>query len=220
MKKFLALLFVIIFFFVLMDELSAQKPSRKKKVAILVYDGVYLLDFCGPLEIFNDTMLNDSTNAFEVFLVGPELKSVKSHTNTEIVPQYTIENCPQPDVLIIPGGNLRLAGDSPSVASWIKTTSPKCEITMSVCTGAFILAELGILDGMKATTWYGATSRLQKKYPKIIVESGKRFTDNGKILTTAGVSAGIDGSLHIVSKLFGKEKAKATAKYIEYDFQE
>lgn len=203
-----------------MSDLNAQSASGQKKVAVLIYDGVYLLDFCGPLEIFNDAMINDSTPAFEVYLVAPTLAPIKSHTNTLITPQYSISNCPPPDILVIPGGNLKLATENSNVADWIKTVSAKTEITMSVCTGAFILADLGILDGQNATTWYGATGRLQKKYPKIKVQSGKRYTDNGKIVTTAGVSAGIDGSLYVVSRLFGKDVARATAKYIEYEYKD
>ena len=199
---------------------ECHSENTKKKVAILIYEGVYLLDFCGPLEIFNDAMINDSTSAFDVYLVAPNMNPVKSHTNTTITPQYSVENCPQPDILVIPGGNLKLATENSKVAEWIKATSAKTEITMSVCTGAFILADLGMLNGLKATTWYGACSRLQKKYPEIFVQKDSRYTDNGKIITTAGISAGIDGSLYVVSKLFGKEVAKATAKYIEYDYKD
>lgn len=218
--KTLLLTILIVLHAGFMNVINAQQSHKKKTVAILIYDGVYLLDFCGPLEIFNDAMINDSTAAFEVYLVAPTLAPIKSHTNTTITPQYSIENCPKPDLLVVPGGNLKLATENSSVADWIKSVSTQTEITMSVCTGAFILADLGILDGQKATTWYGATTRLQKKYPKILVQAGQRYTDNGKIVTTAGISAGIDGSLYVVGRLFGKEVARATAKYIEYDYKE
>lgn len=195
---------------------SMANPSLKK-VAILVYDGIYLLDFAGPLEIFNDASLANDTALFEVYLVSPDGNSVTSHTNTNFKPDYSFSNCPQPDILIVPGGNLNLTKNNPLAIEWITKTSSKCEIVMSVCTGAFILADLGMLDGMDVITWYGAADRLQKLYPKIKIQKGKRFTDNGKVITTAGVSAGIDGSLHIIEKLFGKEFAIRTAKYIEYN---
>lgn len=190
--------------------------AKPYSVAILIYEGVYLLDFAGPLEIFNDAMENDTNPAFSVFLVSPDGNPVKAHTGTAITPQFSINNSPQPDVLVIPGGDLGLAGKNKELASWIIKTSDKSLITLSVCTGAFILADLGLLDGKEATTWYGAKKRLQSKYPKIHVVD-KRFTDNGKIITTAGVSAGIDGALHVVERLFGKATAEKTAKYIEWE---
>jgi transcriptional regulator GlxA family with amidase domain len=198
----------------------AQTKSEKKKVAILIYDGIYLMDFCGPLEIFNDAMLNDTTPAFEVYTVAPFDAGIKAHTNSVIIPNYSFNNCPLPDILIIPGGNINLSKNNKKIGDWIKETSATSEITMSVCTGAFILADLGLLDGLNATTWYGATTRLQNLYPKINVQTGIRYTDNGKIITTAGVSAGIDGALYLVGKLYGKEIAQKTAKYIEYDYKE
>lgn len=189
--------------------------SKQLNVGILIYEGVYLLDFAGPLEVFNDVMINDSTPAFNVYLISPDGKSVKAHTSTEIQPQYSILNSMQPDILVIPGGNLRLAEDQ-KISQWIKNTYEKSQITMSVCTGAFILADIGLLNGKEVTTWYGAKARLQKQYPEIRVVD-KRYTDNGKIITTAGISAGIDGSFYVVEKLFGIEIANKTKKYIEWE---
>jgi transcriptional regulator GlxA family with amidase domain len=219
--SFLNLFFIILIFSIITNnKMNAQTKLEKKKVAILIYDGIYLLDFCGPLEIFNDTMLDDTTFLFEVYTVAPFNSGIKAHTNTVIIPTYSIDDCPQPDILVIPGGNINLSKNNKKIGDWIKETSSKSEITMSVCTGAFILADLGLLDGLDAITWYGAASRLQKLYPKIKVQAGKRYTDNGKIITTAGVSAGIDGALYLVGRLYGKETAIKTAKYIEYDYKE
>ena len=208
--------FILMIIFAMTSILCIKSVEAKQyKVAILIYQDVFLMDFCGPLEIFNDASKED-TPLFEVFTVSPENKSIKSHTNTEITANYTIDNCPMPDILVIPGGNLNLASENKKLADWIKNTSFKSKITMSVCTGAFILADLGMLDNLEATTWYGANERLQKKFPKIKVVSGKRYTDNGKIITTAGVSGGVDGALHVVETLFGKETAQKTAKFIEW----
>ncbi len=190
--------------------------AKQYKVAILIYEGVYLLDFAGPLEIFNDAMENDTSSAFQVYLVSPDGKPIKAHTGTEITPQYSVMNSPQPDILVIPGGDLSLSTNNKAIATWITKTSESSMITMSVCTGAFILADLGILNGKEATTWFGAKKRLKKNYPDIKVVD-KRFTDNGKIVTTAGVSAGIDGAIHVVERLFGKEISEKTAKYIEWE---
>lgn len=194
--------------------MTNSTEAKQYKVGILVYEGVYLLDFAGPLEIFNDANVNDSTKAFIVYLISPDGKPIKAHTGTEITPQYSINNAPQLDILVIPGGDLNLSNNK-EIAKWITNTSEQTEITMSVCTGAFILADLGILNGKEVTTWYGARNKLKKKYPKIIVVD-KRFTDNGKIITTAGVSAGIDGAIHVVERLFGKDVANNVIKYIEW----
>ena len=198
----------------------AQTTPKPLNVAILIYNEVYLLDFAGPMEVLNDTWLNDTTQAFVVYSVAPTSEKIKCNTGTVITPDYSILNAPVPDILVIPGGNLNLIKEYPDAANWIKSTSANTVITMSVCTGAFIIADLGLLDGLEAATWYGAEQKLQKKYPSIKVVNDKRITDNGKIITTSGVSAGIDGALHLVKKLFGKEIAVNTAKYIEYNWVE
>jgi transcriptional regulator GlxA family with amidase domain len=190
--------------------------SSPKKVAILVYDEVYLMDFAGPLEIFNDCFLDDTSKCFDVYLVAESKETIKAHTGTGITPDFDFSDCPKPDILVIPGGNLNLVKEKKNIADFIVKTDKQTEITMSVCTGAFILAELGLLDNLEATTWYGAKKRLSSKYPLIKVVD-KRITDNGKYITTAGVSAGVDGALHIVKRLFGDETAKNTAKYIEWE---
>ncbi|MBX3044700.1 MAG: DJ-1/PfpI family protein [Candidatus Kapabacteria bacterium] len=199
---------------------AASKPADKKlRVGILVYDDVYLLDFTGPLEVFFDTELEDGSKGFEVFLVAPENKNIRAHTGTLISPDYNIDNCPPIDILVVPGGNLNLSNQNPKVSDFILKTEKQCQILMSVCTGAFILADLGILNGKEATTWYGAKQNLQKKYPEIRI-SDSRFTDNGKIITTAGISAGIDGSLYVVGRIFGEAIMKKTAKYLEWELKD
>jgi transcriptional regulator GlxA family with amidase domain len=132
---------------------------------------------------------------------------------------YDLETSPQADILVIPGGNLKLATQDPRIAQWILSQAQNAQIVLSVCTGAFILAEIGLLDGLKATTWFGATQGLQEQYPSIQVLAGERFVDNGKIITTAGVSAGIDGALHVVERLLGTTIAQKTAQFIEYDWK-
>lgn len=192
-----------------------KRVNEKLKVCILIYDGVYLLDFTGPLEVFFDTELEDQSKAFEVFLVAPQKKKIEAHSGTIIIPDYEIKNCPRPDILVIPGGNLNLVKEYPIISEFILNCDKHCRIIMSVCTGAFILAEIGLLNKKKATTWFGAKDKLKNRYPEIII-SDDRFTVNDKIITTAGVSAGIDGSLYIVKKLYGENIMKKTAKYIEW----
>lgn len=189
------------------------------KVLILVYDGVYLLDYCGPLEIFYDARNEAGQPAFEVSLVAPDKNAIHAHTGMPFHAMYDLETSPQADILVIPGGNLKLASQDPRIAQWILRQTKNAQIVLSVCTGAFILAEIGLLNGLKATTWFGATQGLQEKYPSIQVLAGERFVDNGKIITTAGVSAGIDGALHVLERLLGPTIAQKTAQFIEYDWK-
>jgi transcriptional regulator GlxA family with amidase domain len=105
------------------------------------------------------------------------------------------------------------------VLDWINQSSPQAEAVVSVCTGAFVLANAGLLDGKEATTHWSAVARLRQQFPKITVRENRRFVDNGKVVTAAGVSAGIDASLHMVERLLGKETARETARYMEYNWQ-
>ena len=211
-QKLLLSLFMFIFM------VSAAKTEEKPlNVAILVYEGVYLLDFAGPMEVFNDANLV-SKPLFNVFTVSVSSSAIKAHTGLNFTSEYTIDNCPKPDILVVPGGSLNISENDPKLKDWIISTAKDAKIVMSVCTGAFTLARLGLLDGKEATTWHGALAGLKKISDKIIVKSGVRYTDNGSLLTTAGISAGIDGSLYLVGKLFGKETADKTAKYMDYEY--
>ncbi len=193
--------------------LVPQGPVRK--VAILVWDGVELLDFAGPAEVFAAARAFDAP-AFQVYLVSPSKGQVTSQGFVTLQPNHTIDDCPRPDVLVVPGGGTnRLLSDKKAL-EWIRTTANNTDVTMSVCTGAFALAECGLLDGLEATTWYGAVDGLRSAAPKTRVHAGRRIVDNGDIITTAGVSAGIDGALLVVSRLIGADVARNTARYMEY----
>ena len=189
------------------------------KVVILVYEGVYLLDFVGPLEIFYDTVDEEGRPAFEVYLVSPDSNAIKAHTGMSFHADDNLESSPKADILVIPGGNLNLGSENPALANWIQSQARQAQIILSVCTGAFILADLGLLDGLQATTWFGATKALQQQYPAIHVLTGERYVDNGQIVTTAGVSAGMDGALYVVQRILGKTIAENTARFIEYEWK-
>lgn len=218
MKKFLSAI-LLLYFFMLYNNLFSKDLQNQKvyNVAILIYNDVYLLDFTGPYEIFEDSFSKDGKNLFNVYTVAPSNKSIKANGGLEIVADYNIDNLPQPDILVVPGGDLSLLKNKNKLKNRFLSIANKSKNILSVCTGAFILSEAELLNGMDVTTWYGAIARLQELTPKANVVKGKRVTDNGKIITTAGVSAGIDGALHLVARLFGKETAVATAKYIEYN---
>lgn len=180
------------------------------KVAILVYEGVELLDFAGPGEVFA------ATEGFSVYTVGVEEKPVISQRFLTLIPAYTLDNCPSPDVLVIPGGELEYLLDYKPLLQWIRALSIKARHLLSVCTGAGLLASAGLLHERKATTFSGYKERLQELAPTANILQDARLADNGQIITTAGVSAGIDGALHLLARLKGVQTAQSTARYMEY----
>jgi len=195
---------------------EAATMKAKRKVAILIHEGVELLDFSGPGEVFAAA---DHRQAFEVYTVAASAGEITSQGFLTVKPQYTFANCPPPDVIILPGGRTDVPLSDPAVINWIKQSSQKAEVVMSVCTGAFLLAKAGLLDGREATTHWSAIAALRQEAPKTTVLENRRFVDNGKVITAAGVSAGIDASLHVVDKLLGREAAAQTAHYMEYKWQ-
>jgi transcriptional regulator GlxA family with amidase domain len=136
-----------------------------------------------------------------------------------VTPRYTLQDCPRSDIIVIPGGNVGAVAKNKHVSDWLTQASSGAEATLSVCTGAFVLASAGLLDGKEATTHWGAIARLRKQFPKITVRDDRRVVDCGKIVTSAGVSAGIDGALHLVDRLSGRSVAVITARYMEYTWQ-
>jgi transcriptional regulator GlxA family with amidase domain len=150
-----------------------------------------------------------------VYTVAPSKGMLRSY-GVKIEPDHAIDDAPAPDIIVIPGGDTRRLVDHAGFMSWLKAAQPKAEVTLTVCTGAFTVAKLGLLDGKQVTTWYGAIDSLRKEAPKANVIEGRRFVDNGSIITTAGVSAGIDGALHAVARLLGRAVADRTARYMEY----
>lgn len=184
-----------------------------RNVAILVYEGVEPLDFAGPGEVFA------ATRDFEVFSIAASDVPVESGDFFRIVPQHTFANHPRIDILVVPGGNASSALYDPETMSWIRKTAREADLVLSVCNGASILADAGLLDGLEATTHQGTISTLRRMAPRTVVHDDLRFVDNGKVITAAGVSAGIDASLHIVSRLLGEERARRTARYMEYAWE-
>lgn len=192
-------------------EPNNAKDTTPRNVAIFVFQGMELLDFAGPGEVFAA-----AHPKFKVYTVAASTEPIVSQGFVKIVPEYSIQDCPKPDLLVIPGGATSATVKNPDVIAWVKRVSGENELTMSVCTGAFILAKAGLLDGREVTTHWFHVTRLGKSAPNIQVRSNVRFVDTGKILTTAGVSAGIDGSLHVVERLLGHEAAARIAKGMEY----
>jgi len=192
---------------------DGNHPWARRNVAIVIYDQVEILDFAGPLEVFTAA----GNGSFRVFTVAPTKAPVLSQGVLRVQPDYSVEDSPAPDILVLPGGNSRSFSRSQAGMEWVRKVTQKNELSMSVCTGAFILAGLGLLDGRPATSHWGAVPRLRSAFPKVQVRTGVRYVDTGRIVTTAGVSAGIDGALHVVQRLLGDDVAWETARYMQYD---
>lgn len=199
------------------DAAEKKSAEKRKQVAVLVHEGAELLDFAGPAEVFANANMGGE-RAFRVFTVAPSAGTVRTQQSVTIVPEFTIANCPKPDIIVIPGGDTDQLTNDKAVMEWIKQASASADVTLTVCTGAFTLANQGLLDGLGATTHFSALPAL-KRNPKIKVHENVRFVDNGKIITTAGISAGIDGALHVVDRLHGRCAAEQTARYMEYEWR-
>lgn len=194
--------------------------KNARNVAIFIFDEVEVLDFCGPFEVFSVTGKRDGLNPFNVYTVAQEKRPILARNELSINPRYTFAECPAPDILLIPGGfGTRREMRNSTVLDWVKRHSQTTELLLSVCTGALVLAKANLLDGLSATTHHGAIGLLCETAPYTKVEPEQRFIDNGKIITSAGISAGIDMSLYVVAKLLGQAQAWETAKYMEYDWR-
>ncbi len=190
-----------------------------RNLAILVHDDVEVLDFCGPFEAFGVTGEAGAAH-FNVFTVAEESSPVRANTGMLVQPNHTIDDCPPLSMLLIPGGRTKVVLDNPRLMAWVAEQEPRVDHLASVCTGAFVLGQLGLLDGLECTTHYGSYDRLQEAVPTAVVRRDARVVDNGHIVTGAGVSAGIDLALHMITRLFGLEEADAVAAYMMYAWAE
>ena len=186
-------------------------------VGILLFDDVEVLDFAGPYEVFSVTGQRDGEGYFNVFTVS-EKKLVKAVNGLKVIPDYNLNNHPTIDILVVPGGfGARAAIKRDNLLSWVKKISDNSEYVLSVCTGSLILAKVGLLYDLEATTHHSCYDLLKELDSSLILKK-ERFVDNGSIITAAGVSAGIDASMYLIEKILGEEISKETAKYIEYPY--
>ena len=195
---------------------SAQANSRPRNVAILVYEGVELLDFTGPGEVFAAAHGKNGPG-FRVYTVAKEKAPVTSLGVVEVLPLYTIADCPKPDIVVVPGGNV--PSEDKELVHWVQECAKSSELVMSVCNGAMLLGAAGLLDGLEVTTHHGTLQPLATLVPSAKVYTNRRFVDHGKVMTCAGISAGIDGSLHVVERMLGKDAARQAARFMEYDWR-
>ncbi len=192
--------------------------TRQRSVALLVFDGVEVLDFAGPFEVFSVTSEINDAKPFKVQVVAERLAPIRARNGLSVNPDAAIADVPTADILIVPGGQgTRREINNPVMVEWIASIAANAELVLSVCTGSFLLARAGLLAGLTATTHHHTFDLLRELAPDSTVVENQRFVDNGKVVTSGGISAGIDMSLHIVARLLGEAAAERTARYMEYD---
>jgi transcriptional regulator GlxA family with amidase domain len=207
---------------------ESRSSMEKHNVAILLFDGVEVLDFAGPFEVFSRTRLSpgvesrrsEETAPFRVFTVAKKTDPVTTTGELQVIPGYSFPTAPPIDLLVVPGGyGTRALLRDQETLDWIRATAVTAKKVTSVCTGSLLLAEAGLLDRKRATTHWGALNLLQQisdsRRAGISVQHHLRFVDDG-VITSAGVSAGIDMALHVVQEICGAPVAAETAHYMEY----
>lgn len=189
----------------------------KRNVAILVFDDIEVLDFAGPYEVFNVASELVTPSPFSVYTVAVVDRLVQGRGHFAVQPHYTIDNCPQPDLLLIPGGNgTRPLLKHERLIAWIAEQASRVEVLMSVCTGALLLAKAGLLVDCTATTHHTAFKELIGISPTTTLLDNQRFVDHGALITSGGVSAGIDMSLALVERLLGAEAKALVVEEMEW----
>ena len=196
----------------------------RQHIVILLFNNVEVLDFAGPFEVFTAANQLLGGDRFNVCTAAALPGTVIARHGLKIVPDHTLENCPAPAVLVIPGGaGIRPLLNQPALLEWVRVKARRARLVMSVCTGALVLARTGLLDGLRVTTHHENLDELAQLAPTATVDATARFHDNpglhasARILTAAGISAGLDCALHAVSLLAGPATAAATAHYLEYN---
>src|SRR5579859_83879 len=200
--------------------------DKQTTVGILIFDQVEVLDFCGPFEVFSVTRLDESKrmeepSPFQIVLIAERDQPVVTMGKMRVLPDYTLENCPPLDILVIPGGwGTRRELSNLKLLEWIKQRAAQVKTLSSVCTGALLLGEAHLLDGLRATTHWAALDAMRKRFPQVKVESQYHWIEEGDVITSAGISAGIDMALRIVARYCGETVARNTAQRMEYPYPE
>lgn len=198
----------------------------RKRVGILVFAEVEVLDFCGPFEVFSAVRLDESRrreepSPFEVLLVAETLKPVVATGGLKVLPDHDLKNCPTLDLLVLPGGwGTRELVNNDNVIGWIRYRAAHIGLAASVCTGSFLLGQSGLLDDRRATTHWRSLDRMAQTFPKTHVVRDQRVVEDGVIVTSAGIAAGIDLALRVVARFHGEAIARATAQHMEYPYPE
>jgi transcriptional regulator GlxA family with amidase domain len=197
-------------------EAAARLPvpsTGRIKVAFVISPEATVIDFAGPWEVFQDVVLHggDMDMPFQLFTVGPSREPVRVSGGLRIVPDYTFEDAPDAKVIVVPAQQ-----GSPRLHEWLRSASARADLTMSVCTGAFVLADAGLLNGRTATTHHDFLDRFESFYPRIKVRRDVRWVEGPRIATAGGLTSGIDLALRVVARYYGQEVAQRTATFMEH----
>ena len=203
----------------LTPEAAKLTPPAKGKipVAFAISEGVTVIDFAGPWEVFQDVHVRDRGTdmeeqmPFQLYTVSERTDDITGSGGLKLVPDYTFDTAPQPKVIVVPAQR-----GSQALHAWLRKVSPATDVTMSVCTGAFQLGKAGLLSGKSATTHHDFFNQFEKAFPDVSLKRGLRFVENEKISTAGGLTSGIDLALRVVDRYFGRDVAQATATYMEY----
>jgi len=193
---------------------GAQPPTPAAgdpvRVAFLIDQGANVMDIAGPWETFQD----NNPPGFRLYTVGPAIGPVTATAGLKIMVDHTFADAPQPQVLVM-GAQGR--GRDEAKLDWIRSVAPGADVVMSVCTGAFLLARTGLLDGLKAATHHDFYDSFATEFPKVELVRGRRWVDNGRFISAGGLTSGVDAALHVVSRYYGEAQAEGVADYMEYD---
>jgi transcriptional regulator GlxA family with amidase domain len=197
-----------------------------RTIGIYVFDDVEVLDFTGPYEVFTCAARVHAGLApgmpppFKVLTIGRHAAMLRARAGLSVFPEAAFDDDPAIDVLIVPGGVVAAELDKPDVIAWIAGMAGRCELIASVCTGAMLLAQAGLLNGKDATTHWGDIEQLRQMFPQVRVRADRRWIDEGKVVSSGGISAGIDMSLYLVERLASRELALRTARQMEYNWND
>jgi transcriptional regulator GlxA family with amidase domain len=203
-----------------------SRMANRKVVGIIIFPDVEVLDFCGPFEVFSVTRLDEAErrntpSPFKLLLVAEHMDPVTASGGLKVLPDCTLSDCPELEVLVVPGGwGTRREINNVALIAWIAQRGRRVETLTSVCTGAMLLGRAGLLDGRRATTHWRSLAWMRESFPAVAVEEDLHVVEDGNVLTSAGVSAGIDLALHVVARYYGEAVARATARHMEYRFLE
>ncbi len=199
---------------------------KRKVVGIVIFPEVEVLDFCGPYEVFSVVRLNEERrreepSPFQVLLVAEQEGAIQTAGGMRVLPDCTLAACPRLDILVAPGGwGTRREIENKTLIDWLAERGRQVETLTAVCTGALLLARAGLLDGRRATTHWRSLKWLRESFPAVTVEEHLHVVEDGQILTSAGIAAGIDLALKVVARYYGEAVARATARHMEYRFAE
>jgi transcriptional regulator GlxA family with amidase domain len=199
---------------------------NRKRVGILIFPNVKVLDFCGPFEVFSVTRLNEELrqqepSPLEVTVIAEHSEPIQTSGGLRVIPDIDISECPPLDILVVPGGwGTRKEIHNDRLVSWIAERGSEVETLTSVCTGAMLLGKAGLLDGKHATTHWRSLDWMRESFPYVTVEDGLHVVEDGHVITSAGISAGIDMVLRVVTRYFNESVGRATARHMEYPYPE